>query len=116
MAFNDISFLFLFFPLAVLAHKLMPVAGKNILLLVLSLLFFAWGSPQYVILLILSILFNYFSGLQMAKQKEEQDEKGVRSLTLICQKTVPAGAIRTDEDEKLAELLLSVLLARVTEE
>ncbi len=47
---------------------------------------------------------------------EEQDEKGVRSLTLICQKTVPAGAIRTDEDEKLAELLLSVLLARVTEE
>ena len=78
MAFNDISFLFLFFPLAFVSHKLMPTFGKNILLLVLSLLFFAWGSPQYVLLLILSILFNYFSGLQMAKNKEEQDEKGLK--------------------------------------
>ena len=78
MAFNDISFLFLFFPLAFLSHKLMPTFGKNILLLVLSLLFFAWGSPQYVLLLILSILFNYFSGLQMAKNKEDQNEKGLK--------------------------------------
>ena len=78
MAFNDISFLFLFFPLAFVTHKLMPNRGKNILLLVLSLLFFAWGSPRYVVLLLLSILFNYFSGLQMAKNKEEQDEKGLR--------------------------------------
>lgn len=78
MAFNDIGFLFIFFPLALLAHKVMPMAGKNIVLLVLSLLFFAWGSPEYVLLLILSILFNYFTGLQMAKQKEEQDEKGLK--------------------------------------
>ena len=78
MAFNDISFLFLFFPLALLLHKVMPMAGKNIVLLVLSLLFFAWGSPQYVALLVLSILFNYFTGLQMAKNKEEKDEKGLR--------------------------------------
>ncbi len=78
MAFNDIGFLFIFFPIALLAHKVMPMVGKNIVLLVLSLLFFAWGSPEYVLLLILSILFNYFTGLQMAKQKEEQDEKGLQ--------------------------------------
>ena len=78
MAFNDISFLFVFFPLALLAHKLMPMQGKNIVLLILSLLFFAWGSPEYVLLLILSIVFNYFTGLQMHKQKEEKDEKGLK--------------------------------------
>ena len=78
MAFNDISFLFVFFPLALLAHKLMPMPGKNVVLLVVSLLFFAWGSPEYVLLLILSIVFNYFTGLQMHKQKEEKDEKGLR--------------------------------------
>ena len=78
MAFNDIGFLFIFFPFALLAHKVMPMAGKNIVLLVLSLIFFAWGSPEYVLLLILSILFNYFTGLQMGKQKEEQDEKGLK--------------------------------------
>ena len=78
MAFNDISFLFVFFPLALLAHKLMPMPGKNVVLLVVSLLFFAWGSPEYVLLLILSIVFNYFTGLQMHKQKEEKDEKGLK--------------------------------------
>ena len=78
MAFNDISFLFLFFPLALLAHKLMPMQGKNIVLLILSLLFFAWGSPEYVLLLILSIVFNYFTGLQMAKNKEDKDEKALK--------------------------------------
>ena len=69
MAFNDISFLFIFFPVALLLHMLMPMRGKNVLLLILSLIFFAWGSPEYVLLLILSILFNYFTGLQMGKQK-----------------------------------------------
>lgn len=78
MAYNDISFLFLFFPLALLAHKLMPMQGKNIVLLILSLLFFAWGNPEYVLLLILSIVFNYFTGLQMAKNKEDKDEKALK--------------------------------------
>ena len=78
MAFNDISFLFIFFPVALLLHMVMPMAGKNVLLLILSLLFFAWGSPEYVLLLILSIVFNFFTGLQMGKQKEEQDEKGLK--------------------------------------
>ena len=78
MAFNDISFLFIFFPVALLLHAVMPTVGKNILLLILSLIFFAWGSPEYVLLLILSIVFNYFTGLQMAKQKEEKDAKGLK--------------------------------------
>ena len=78
MAFNDISFLFIFFPAALLLHAVMPMVGKNILLLILSLIFFAWGSPEYVLLLILSIVFNYFTGLQMGKQKEEKDEKGLQ--------------------------------------
>ena len=79
MAFNDLSFVFIFFPLAILLHQLIPgILGKNILLLVLSLLFFAWGSWEYVFLMILVILFNYFSGLQMAAQKENENERGAK--------------------------------------
>jgi len=73
MAFNDLSFLFIFFPAVLLLHALMPMMGKNILLLIFSLVFYAWGSPEYVLLLILSIVFNYFSGLQIAHQKEEEN-------------------------------------------
>ena len=70
MAFNELHFLFLFFPVAIVLHKLIPgMMGKNLLLLVCSLVFFAWGTPEYVFLMVLIILFNYFSGMQIAAQK-----------------------------------------------
>ena len=83
MAFNDLSFLFIFFPVVLLLHKLIPgMKGKNILLLVFSLVFFAWGTPEYMLLMVLIILFNYFSGLQMAEQKKDGKENGAK-VTLI---------------------------------
>ncbi len=76
MAFNELGFLFVFFPAAVLLYMLMPKPGKNILLLLVSLIFFAWGSPEYLFLLIASIGFNYFTGLQLATLKASgQDRK-----------------------------------------
>ena len=83
MAFNELRFVFIFFPLALLLHKLIPgMVGKNLVLLALSLLFFAWGSPEYVFLMILVILFNYFTGLQMAAQKENEKEAAAKA-TLV---------------------------------
>ncbi len=70
MAFNELHFLFLFFPVVLLLHKLIPgMMGKNIVLLICSLVFFAWGSPEYLLLMVLIVLFNYFSGMQIAAQK-----------------------------------------------
>lgn len=80
MAFNEIGFLFLFLPAVLLLHQVMPKAGKNILLLLASLLFFAWGSAQYVLLMLLLILFNYLSGMLIAEKKAEG---GNAKLTLI---------------------------------
>ena len=75
MAFNELSFVFLFFPAVLLIHWAVPAVLKNAVLLVFSLIFFAWGSPSYVLLMILLILFNYFSGMQIAAQKQEGDGK-----------------------------------------
>lgn len=76
MAFSELKFLFLFLPLALLLHKVMPMRGKNLILALLSLLFFAWGSPQYVLLLLVILAFNYFSGLLIAEKKQENDPRG----------------------------------------
>ena len=72
MAFHELSFLFLFFPVAMVLYVLMPKAGRNALLVLLSLVFFAWGSPEYVLLLVLLILFNYFTGLQLDALKGQE--------------------------------------------
>ena len=75
MAFNELSFVFLFFPAVLLIHWAVPTVLKNAVLLIFSLIFFAWGSPSYVLLMLLLIVFNYFSGLQIEAQKKEGNEK-----------------------------------------
>ena len=75
MAFNDLSFVFLFFPAVLLIHWVVPGMLKNTVLLIFSLIFFAWGSPTYVLLMLLLIVFNYFSGLQIEAQRKEGNEK-----------------------------------------
>lgn len=72
MAFNELGFLFLFFPVALVLYHLLPKVCKNAVLVLLSLVFFAWGSTRYVILLVLSIVFNYISGLQMDSFKKDK--------------------------------------------
>ena len=67
MLFSGIPFLFYFLPAVVLLHFLMPDAGKNALLLVASLLFYAWGEPKYVALMVFSILAYYGFGLAIHK-------------------------------------------------
>ena len=82
MAFHDIGFLFLFFPAAILLYQFIPRPGKNILLLILSLIFFAWGSPEYLVLLVLSIVFNFFSGLLISHHKEQERPGAAKSVLI----------------------------------
>ena len=79
MLFSSISFLFIFFPVAILAYFLAPQKGKNFVLLAASLIFYAWGEPVYVVLLLLSSVFNYFSGRDI-EAKREDHRSAKRSL------------------------------------
>ena len=60
MLFSSITFLFMFLPIVLAVYYLVPYKAKNIVLLIASLFFYAWGEPVYIILMILSIVFNYF--------------------------------------------------------
>ena len=62
MLFSSITFLFLFLPVVMAVYYIVPGRAKNVVLLIASLFFYAWGEPVYVVLMILSILFNYFCG------------------------------------------------------
>ncbi|MGY0691298.1 MBOAT family O-acyltransferase [Virgibacillus sp. FSP13] len=63
MVFSSNIFLFLFLPAILLAYFITPKAFKNIVLLVASLFFYAWGEPKFVFIMILSIIANYIFGL-----------------------------------------------------
>ena len=67
MLFSSILFLFTFLPVTLILYYLVPGKLKNVVLLAASLVFYAWGEPVYIFLMIFSILFNYISGLDVAR-------------------------------------------------
>ena len=82
MLFSSITFLFMFLPIVLAVYYLVPYKVKNIVLLIASLFFYAWGEPVYIILMILSIVFNYFCGRDI-KAKEE-DPRGAKFAVIFA--------------------------------
>lgn len=80
MLFSSITFLFIFLPLTLLLYYLVPFRMKNYVMLAASLIFYAWGEPVYIILMILSIILNYFCGQDIY---EKRDNARAMKMSLI---------------------------------
>ena len=84
MLFSSNTFLFGFLPAVVVLYYLCPRRCRNVLLLVASLIFYGWGEPKYVLLMLVSILLNYFCGLAAARQQSRQrSTRGVLVLGVV---------------------------------
>lgn len=59
MLFSSITFLYLFLPFTILLYFFVPQKGRNLVLLAMSLLFYAWGEPVYVLLMLAQIVISY---------------------------------------------------------
>ena len=84
MAFSSLFFIFIFLPLAVLAVWFAPQRAKKSLLVLISFLFYAWGSPVNVLYLAGSILFNYLTGLQLQILREQGRQKIMRRVLIAA--------------------------------
>lgn len=73
MVFSSITFLLYYFPIVFIVYYILAFSrtAQNIWLLLASLLFYAWGEPVYVVLMVFSILFNYIMGLVVNKSKKK---------------------------------------------
>lgn len=72
MVFSSTIFLCVYLPLVLLGYYICPKKGRNLFLLIASLVFYAWGEPKYVFLMIFSILVNYIFGRLMDKNRGRQ--------------------------------------------
>ena len=75
MVFSSPLFLLLFLPLTVAAYYLLPRRARNGVLLVASLLFYAWGELRYVPLVLASVLFNGWIGMRIGDAQEARARK-----------------------------------------
>ena len=80
MVFSTPIFLFLFLPAVLVLNYIIPkkyIAAKNVVLLIASLFFYAWGEPKNVLLMLLSIAVNYVCGLLLGKFDSDEKKRKV---------------------------------------
>ncbi len=78
MVFSSILFLFRYLPAVLILYFICPIKLKNLLLFIVSLIFYAWGEPKYVVLMLFSTLVDYVHGLLVAKFKREGRMKAAK--------------------------------------
>lgn len=62
MVFSGLVFLFLFLPASLLLYYVCPARFRNLVMLLVSLVFYAWGEPKYILIMIFSAVFDYVNG------------------------------------------------------
>ena len=79
MLFTSISFLYYFLPLVLIVYFIVPKNYKNLVLLLFSLLFYFYGEPKYILLMLFEILVAYIGAILIDKYKD----KSILILTLF---------------------------------
>lgn len=84
MIFSSVYFLFVFLPIALILYFVTPKRFRNITLVLISLVFYAWGNPQYIILMIFSLVFNYISGREIDIYLEDERYTAAKATMIIA--------------------------------
>lgn len=83
MVFSSLVFLFAYLPITLLAYYLVPRQGRNIFLFIINLIFYGWGEPMLVLLMVFNIFFNYIGGFLVDKYRQDEKKKKL-FLILTC--------------------------------
>ncbi|MCM1300004.1 MAG: MBOAT family protein, partial [[Eubacterium] siraeum] len=65
MVFSSLTFMFVFLPIVLLLYYIVPKKLKNLFILISGIVFYAWGEPIYVVVMLISTMIDYFAGLIM---------------------------------------------------
>lgn len=83
MLFSSIPFLYYFLPSVLILYFLAPKKLKNTVLLISSLVFYGWGEPKYVIMMVASIIIGFVSGLLIEATNKKSKKKLIITINII---------------------------------
>ena len=84
MLFSSILFLFFFLPLVVAGYYIVRKEFRNYFLLLASLIFYAWDEPIFVLIMLISVLFNYIFAMTIEKIRGTSIKKGKEIIMTLC--------------------------------
>ncbi|MBR3352586.1 MAG: MBOAT family protein, partial [Erysipelotrichaceae bacterium] len=82
MVFSSLTFLYAYLPVVLLAYFCVPMKWRNLVLLIVSLFFYGWGEPVYVLVMISSIVINWLFGKKIAEYRDSDRKKSFLWLKL----------------------------------
>ncbi len=82
MLFSSMTFIYMFLPIVCAVYLLSKKEFHNPILLIASIIFYAWGEPRYLAIMLLTIIINYFGAISI--EKTEKHKKSVLILTIIA--------------------------------
>ena len=83
MLFSSMTFVFLFLPIVSAIYLLARKDIQNYILLIASILFYAWGEPRYLAIMILTILINYIGANYISRSRNNKHRKQILLLTIL---------------------------------
>ena len=84
MLFSSLEFLYLYIPVVLVAYFLSPLRWRNLVLFAVSLIFYGWGEPAYVFLMVLTIVIDYVAGYLIGRASVSQEyRKTVLVLAVV---------------------------------
>ncbi len=83
MIFSSLLFLFRFLPAVLISYYIAPRPLRNLVLLLFSLVFYAWGEPVYILLMVVSILVSYTGGILVDYCKRRGRQGGARAALAV---------------------------------
>ena len=83
MVFSSLLFLFRFLPAVLFIYYIVPRSLRNLVLFLFSLVFYAWGEPVYIVLMLVSILVSYTGGIAVYKMKRSGRMKMAKAAVIL---------------------------------
>nr|WP_173471828.1 MBOAT family protein [Eubacterium ruminantium] len=83
MLFSSITFLYVFLPAVLLLYFIAPRKIRNLILLLTSLIFYGWGEPKYIIVMVVSIIVGYIFGRLTGSFKKKSKDKTAKLCVVL---------------------------------
>lgn len=83
MIFSSLLFIYIFLPLAVILYYVTPKKFKNFIIVIMSLAFYGWGEPVYILLMIGSIIIEYIGTILIDKNRDDKEKSRFIFVTIL---------------------------------
>lgn len=92
MVFSSLLFLFRFLPVALILYFIVPDKFRNFVLFIISLIFYGWDEPRYILLMLFSTVLDYSVGRAIRRSRLKGKESGAK-LALLCSVVINLGLL-----------------------